>query len=119
MKASDYRHASAVLQQGNSHWYPLDRGLDGPQGCGEENDLFPLLGLEPRPLGRSARCLVAIGPELLTTLQKLAQTFKNKTVTVQRQLFRPDEGTYASLSKYGLLLEKWIAQFVWGVSYKV
>jgi len=40
-----------LFPQENSPWYPLDRGLDGPQsrsGHGyEEKNSQPLLGLEP------------------------------------------------------------------------
>jgi hypothetical protein len=51
MEVSGQLHAPAALPQGKGPWYPLDRGLDGPQSRsgrgGEEKNSQPALGIEP------------------------------------------------------------------------
>jgi hypothetical protein len=51
MEVSGQLHAPAVLPQGNSPWYPLDRRLFGTQSWsrrgGEEKNSQPLPGLKP------------------------------------------------------------------------
>jgi hypothetical protein len=51
MEVSGQLHATAALPQVKSPWYPLDRGLGGPQSPsgrgGEERNRQPLPGLEP------------------------------------------------------------------------
>jgi hypothetical protein len=50
MEVSDQFHAPAALPQGKSPWYPLDRGLGGPQsrsGRGEEKNSHPPQGIQP------------------------------------------------------------------------
>jgi hypothetical protein len=58
----------ALPPRGKSRRYPLDRRLRGPQSrCrryGEEKHLLLLPGIEPRLLGRPARCLIAISTQL-------------------------------------------------------
>jgi hypothetical protein len=60
--------------QEKSPRYPLDRRLGGPRSrtgsYGEEKNLLPLLGIEPRLLGRPARSLVVIQTQLSHTSKK-------------------------------------------------
>jgi hypothetical protein len=58
MKVSGQLHTPAALPQEESHWYPLDRRLGGPQSCsghgGEENNFQPPPGIEPQNPDRPA-----------------------------------------------------------------
>jgi hypothetical protein len=52
MEVSGQLHALAALPQGKNPWHPLDRRSGGPQSRsrrgGEEKNLQPLPGIEPR-----------------------------------------------------------------------
>jgi hypothetical protein len=51
-------HAPVALPRDNSPWYPLDRGLGGPQSrsgrYGEDTNLLLLPEIDPRHLGLPA-----------------------------------------------------------------
>jgi hypothetical protein len=53
MEVSGQLHGPATLPLEKEPQVPLDRRLGGPQSqfgrCGEERNLLPLLGIEPRP----------------------------------------------------------------------
>jgi hypothetical protein len=72
MEVSVQLHALAALPPGKSPWYPLNRGLGGPQSqyrhSGEDKNSQPLLRLEPpiiQPIAQS-----------YTELSQLAQRTK-------------------------------------------
>jgi hypothetical protein len=48
MKVSVQLHAPAVLPQGKSRWYPLDKKLGGPQSRSEHPD-YPARSLVTTP----------------------------------------------------------------------
>jgi hypothetical protein len=60
----DLLHAPAALPSGKEHRQPLNMRLDGQQsrsgGLGEEKNILPLLGFEPRASDRPVRNLVAV-----------------------------------------------------------
>jgi len=68
MGVSGQQHVAAALSRGKIPPYPWNKRLSGSQsrtGCfGVEIKAWPMLGIEPRFIGRSALVLIAVPPTL-------------------------------------------------------
>jgi hypothetical protein len=80
----------SLYSRGNRTQYPLWRRLGGPQRqselYGEDKVLLPLLGIEPRLLGRPARSLVAYHWVVMIQMKYMNVAFQSESLKWRCQL---------------------------------